>query len=89
MKLEEASMLRDHLRIAKEMHQELQDAIAAIAKEQGIDLVLQLEPSKSEAHNASDLLAEMSQRKVLYHGESLDITAAVLQRLNEAYKINP
>jgi len=88
MKLEEASMMRDHLRITKEMVKEVQDAIAAVAKQQGYDLVLQLEPKESKARNAAELVAEMSQRKVIYSSDSIDITGTVLQRINEAYQIS-
>lgn len=87
LKMEEESILRDHLRLTEEMFKEIREAVGSLAKEQGFELVLQLEPGDIEARNAQELIAQIDRQKILYYADGMDITAAVLQRLDEAYRV--
>lgn len=81
-------ILRKHRRLTEEMYDQIKDAIAQVAKEQGYAVVVQLEPGQLQARNVEELIAQIDRRKVLYHADSVDITATVLQKVNEAYRIS-
>ena len=89
LKIEQNSVLADHRRLTEEMLEQIKDTIAAVARKKNIDLVLQLAPKVMNASNVQELVAQIDRRKVLYHkpGPDMDITAAVLQRINESYRI--
>jgi Skp family chaperone for outer membrane proteins len=87
-KMQEELILRKHLRLSREMYKEIQDTVAAVAQEQGIDLVVQLEPDDIEARNAQELISQIDRRKVLYSSDQIDITAAVILRLNKNYRVS-
>jgi Skp family chaperone for outer membrane proteins len=85
VKMERSKALREHVRLTKEMYAELMAVVKGIASEQGLHLVLYLDPKELEAQSMPDLLREISGRKVLYHDAGVDITDLVLKRLNENY----
>lgn len=83
--IQEQSLLRDHLRLTKEMFKEISDAIAAVAKKKGIGLVVQLEPRDLPAKNSQELISQLTNRKVLYNADTIDITGDVLRLVNERF----
>lgn len=81
-------ILRNHRRLTEEMYGQIKDAIEQVAKQRGIDVVVQLEAGELQARNVEELIAQIDRRKVLYHNPGIDITEIVLQKVNEAYRIN-
>jgi Skp family chaperone for outer membrane proteins len=89
-RMEKESLLRDHLRLTKEMFKQIKVTISEVAKEQNIDLVVQLEGGEIGGRDVTELIAQIDRRKVLYvNRKKIDITAAVLQKINEAYIAQP
>lgn len=86
-RMQQASILADRRRLMEEMFEQIKDTIAAVAKERNIDLVLQLAPKEMDARNVQELVAQIDRRKVLYNTTDINITNAVLQRVNESYRI--
>jgi len=69
-----------------ELYTAINDAAAAVAAEQGYDLVVMSEALPDlMSVNVQRLEAIMQTRKVIYTGPNADITNAVLQRVNTAY----
>ncbi|MCD4825894.1 MAG: OmpH family outer membrane protein [Phycisphaerae bacterium] len=85
--MEKESLMRDHLRLTKEMYKEIKNTIAAVSKQSGVDLTLQLDPDLGNIPSAEAFIAQISRNKVLYNTKQVDLTEAVLQKLNEAYRI--
>ena len=84
-RIQEQTLLRDHLRLTRDMFDEISKAVGAIAAQKGIDLVVQLEPRDIQAKNSQELIAQLINRKVLYNKDTLDITGDVLRYVNEKY----
>jgi len=84
--MEKESLMRDHLRLTKEMYKEIKNTIAAVSKQAGVDLTLQLDPDLGNIPNAEAFIAQISRNKVLYNTKQVDLTEAVLKELNEAYR---
>ncbi len=87
LEIERDSVLADHRRLTEEMFKQIRDAIATVAKERNIDLVIQLAPKELNARNYEELVAQIDRRKVLYNTQDIDITKTVLQLINESYQI--
>jgi len=69
-----------------ELYTAINTAAAAVAAEQGYDLVVMSEPLPDLLTlNVQRLETIMQTRKVIYTGPNADITNAVLQRVNTAY----
>ena len=85
--LEEQSMQVDHLRQMEMVITRVKEGIAAVAKQRGIDIVIQkaapIELNRSQQEWMTNVLMD----KVLYNSPQQDITEAVLQHLNENYRI--
>lgn len=86
-KMQQRSILTSHMAMTKVIYQQMRETIAEVAKERGIDLVIQFDPQKIEAKNAQEWQMMVKMRQVLYSDSQMDITAAVLQKLNETYQI--
>lgn len=86
--MEEQLILKERVRVMEEMYSDIKQAIRDVAEAQGIDLVLQRSPEQIEAKSATELVSQIDRRKVLYNTDALDISPAVLQRLNENYRVN-
>jgi Skp family chaperone for outer membrane proteins len=86
--LQQAALLREHKRLTEEMYKEITSAIAEVANRQGFDLIVQLEPKEMQAENVEQFIQQIDRRKVLYNKDGIDITAAVLQQVNETYRIS-
>ena len=69
-----------------ELYTAINTAAAAVAAEQGYDLVVMSEPLPDLLTlNVQRLETIMQTRKIIYTGPNADITNAVLQRVNTAY----
>jgi Skp family chaperone for outer membrane proteins len=86
LQFQEALMYRENCRLGKEMYVEILKAIEKVAKERGVQLVMDRQRQEVEAETNDALRLQMERRKVLYCDEALDLTEAVLSRLNEAYR---
>ena len=82
--VQEKVLARWHYRVTKAMFEEVRQEIEKVAKEQGYTVVLQAEPTQLAAANSSQLIQELSQRRVLYSDKSVDITELVLARINKS-----
>ncbi|MBN1553214.1 MAG: OmpH family outer membrane protein [Phycisphaerae bacterium] len=88
LRMKQEEILRKHRRLTEEMFREFRIVIAEVAKEKGFDLVLQSQPVELQnAQNVQQVIAQIDRQKVLYEAPGVDITAVVLQRLNEGYKL--
>lgn len=89
LQMKQQEMLRKHRRLLEEMYKDIHTSVADVAKEKGFDIVVQSQPSELQAaQDVEQLIVQIDRQKVLYNAPDVDITAAVLQRVNEAYQIN-
>ncbi len=65
------------------MYNKIRDEIDAYAVEQGIDLVLKIETKKLELDSSESANSRINRRNVLSWKDSLDITKAIVERLNK------
>ena len=75
-----------HLDQRREIYQETLDTIADIAKQEGYSLVLFRDSRDTAAESIQEFAAKLQARKMLYNDDRLEITAAVLNKLNLAYQ---
>lgn len=70
-----------------EIYNEIRRIVALIAQEQKFDLILRVEsPILSEQQDPENVTQRINNRVVLYSHDSVDITTAVVERLNAEYK---
>jgi Skp family chaperone for outer membrane proteins len=68
-------------------YQDVQAAIDAFARENGIDVVLTDRDIKlDEARNSQDLESLIAARYIIYRAPGVDVTTGVLKKLNDSYK---
>jgi len=89
LKFQETLAIREHHRLTEEMYNEIQDVIAALAKDRGFHIVLFRDPKNLVSQSTAELLQQINLRKVLYSDNSVDLTEDVLRRLNETYRAAP
>lgn len=72
----------------EEIYAEMIKGVEAVAKEQGLDLVLYKDEVKILKDDKLDIVRDkILQRKVLYSAKTIDVTDPVLQHLNQQFKI--
>ena len=87
LQFSESLIRRKHHHLTEEMYHEILAGIAQMAQEREIDLVVYRDEQVAQgSKDAMELLTQIRNRKVLYSREGLDITQAVLERLNQAYR---
>ena len=86
VKFKQAQVVRRRQKLTREMYDEVQEAVGSVAKRRGFKIVLYQQRGKLRATTTTEMLAEISQRKVVYSDETIDITASVLTSLNAAYQ---
>ena len=86
LEYQDALAAREHHNLTKEMYLEIRQMIAHVAKERGFHVVLQRESEKLDAPTTNELLRQIYGRKVLYAADNVDLTEAVLLRLNQSYR---
>ena len=57
-------------------------AVASVARQEGISLVLNKDETPTQSRSLADLFALIRTRQVLYSTPSLDITARVIEKLD-------
>lgn len=73
------------LRIS-DVYKDIRAAVNSYAKEQSYDLVLRLQTRDKEHTDIKSLEQEINLTSVLYAGDKVNITAAIIEKLNRAYK---
>jgi len=86
MRFQEAMVMRDHHRLTRDMYEEIIKTIGEVAKQRGIDIVLYYPRADIQSNNTKQLLQQIQARKVLFAADGVDLTDAVLMRLNENYR---
>jgi Skp family chaperone for outer membrane proteins len=89
-----ARVERNRKRQVRVIYEKIYAAIAEISQQDGYDLVLsdyrpQLTDKDMAGLSFDQLGAFMNQRRVLYASQKVDISQAVLARVDAAYKANP
>lgn len=83
--IKEASILREHHRLTREMYKQILEKVAQVAKARNVDLVMYRIRGELLSGNTQQLLQEIAQRRVLYAGEGMDLTEIILTSLNDDY----
>ena len=81
----EKAFRAEHRRMMETLYREILTAVAQVAKARNLDLVLYSEQVEITSKTTPELYNKIAQRKCLYHKPSIDITQAVLDRLNRQY----
>ncbi|MCY2929678.1 MAG: OmpH family outer membrane protein [Planctomycetota bacterium] len=89
MEVQKAKSQRWHLMKTTEMFNDIKDAIEAVAKARGIDIVLQTHQMNFESPSVNELFQKAALHKVLYHSPQVDITKDVLARANDVFRSRP
>ncbi|MBN1344390.1 MAG: OmpH family outer membrane protein [Phycisphaerae bacterium] len=69
-----------------EVYQAIVETVHAVAKDNGVDVVLYLDEFEPNLQDTQQLLAQIRQRKVLHHAKDVDLTDQVLQRFDADYR---
>ena len=83
---QDVRLKRDQIGLTRAMYVEVLTAVAAVAKEKDLDVVLYRSRLGMGTNNVRDLIRNIEARKIVYHRKSVDITQAILDRLNADYK---
>ena len=70
----------------KRIYQKIKASAKAMADEQGLDLILVDDSVVAIPENTKDILAQISSRRVLFSREQLDITEALITKMNSQYQ---
>ena len=84
-KFEDARNMREFYRMSEEIYDEVRKAAGDVAREKRFHLVVTSDDTPPRDDKA-DLFDRMERKKVLYNDPSLDITDAIVAKLNEQYK---
>lgn len=88
---QKARSQRWHLKMTTDMFIEIKAAIAEVAKERGVDIVLQTHQLNFKSNDVNELFQKVALHKVLYNNPSknVDLTEAVQIRVNDTYRKAP
>lgn len=86
LQTEKAGTMREHHRRTKEMYDEIISVVSAVAADRGMKVVLYMERLPILSRETQELVQAIERRKVLYGDPSVDLTEAVLARLNRKYQ---
>jgi Skp family chaperone for outer membrane proteins len=78
--------LRQHHELTRQLYEDIRQAVGALAKSRGIDVVLYFERRMPQTKDTLQLAEVMGARKVLWHDDAIDITEDVLAHLNRVYR---
>ncbi|OPX25284.1 MAG: hypothetical protein B1H04_00165 [Planctomycetales bacterium 4484_123] len=81
----EKAFRAEHRGMMETLYREILAAVAQVAKARNIDLVLYSEEVQIASKTTPELYSKIAQRKCLYHKPAIDLTKAVLDRLNRQY----
>ncbi|MCE5326066.1 MAG: OmpH family outer membrane protein [Planctomycetaceae bacterium] len=85
LQFEDNLATRSHATLTRSMYDQMNAAVAAVAKSRGIDLVLHREGAMPKTQTTLQILQVMRERKVLYNSDAIDITDPVVKYLNDSY----
>ncbi len=84
--LKQQRLVEDRQQLEK-LYPEVLKAVAALATEKGLDLVIErTEPSLANARTADELMTAVSTHKALYAGGCVDLTEEVVARVDAGIK---
>lgn len=83
-KLQTQLAMRRHQTMTREMDDEIMAAVSKVAGEYGVDVVMT--PDATADEEEADVLQRIGRRTILYWSDRVDMTDAVLKRLNDTYK---
>ena len=75
-----------HTELRRDVYNEIERVIRMIGQERKYDLILRVEQPQLEEQDEATLSMQIISRVALYHNESVDLTPAVLERLNQEWK---
>jgi len=84
LELEKKKAERQRTRLTRQTYERIRAAAAAVARQRGFDIVLSVDRGDLVGESSPELVNDMARRNVLYAAEQVDITEAVLTRLNQA-----
>jgi len=77
---------REHRIEIEALYRKLVDTVGRLAEEQGYDMVVFQEPEIDfRGANVKQILDRIERRKVIWHRDELDITDALIQRMNNEF----
>lgn len=82
----ERRALKKYQEIQRQIYNDIRVAITAIGKDKSYDLILKVDEATLGDESIESVPKRINHRPVLFHGEEMDITDAVIKRLNETYK---
>jgi len=83
---QERQFVREHRLLMEQMYAQVIQAVSAVARQKGYDLVFHTENVEIASETTSELLTKMAQRKCLYHNPAIDLTNDVTKLLNRNYR---
>ncbi|MFH1108271.1 MAG: OmpH family outer membrane protein [Planctomycetota bacterium] len=84
--LQEKMLKADHKRWLLRIYKNVKEAVAEIAARDGVDLVLTYDQLTEDAPDSVALRQQILLQKIIYFNDRIDLTQAVLTRLNEKYE---
>jgi len=86
LQFQQQKSLRDSGLMMEDLYRKCVDAISRTASEAGYDAVFYKEPSPNfQYENGNQLSAQIQIRKLIWASDSIDITNAVIQRMNNEH----
>lgn len=85
-KLQDEQILRERRLLTEQMYREILAGVAEEAKGRGFDVVIHRESVDIASQSTGELLNKIALRKCLYAKDELDLTQAVLKRVNQKYR---
>ncbi len=85
LEVQKKQIARERFLLTEQMYQEVLEAIAQIAKEGHFDLVFHRDSTEAPSKSNVELLNKIALRKCLYANPQVDLTQAVLTRVNQNY----
>ena len=79
------SLVSTRREATEKLYAEIVKAIADYSRAQGLDLVVKVDDNPVTSAGIDELLFKINQRGIVYSSPRLDITDAVLERLNKGY----
>lgn len=89
MDYKQAELAREVALWTARTYQEVLTATAEVAKQQGYDIVLYSDEFVPQINNPDAVREQVRQRKVLYASPQVDLSATVVNVLNETYRAEP
>jgi Skp family chaperone for outer membrane proteins len=84
--VQEKSLKADHKRWLMRIYNNVREAVAEVAAPAHVDLVLTYDKLTEEAPDSIALRQQILLQKIIYFDDRIDLTQAVLTRLNEKYE---